>query len=550
MKKILLISFCLSLIIASLHAQNLNKCGTMDYYASQKAADPTLESRMVEIERQTQQWIADHPNMRSASVITIPVVFHVVYNTASQNISDAQCQYQLDQLNLDYGRTNADAVNTPSVWQSVAANTQIQFCLAKRDPSGNATTGIIHKSTTTTSFSTNNNVKHSSSGGDDAWDRNSYLNLWVCNLGGGLLGYAQFPGGTASTDGVVVHYGSVGSAAHPSSFNWGAGTNYNWGRTTTHEVGHWLNLFHIWGDDGSACTGSDQVTDTPNQSSENYGCPSFPHTDNCSPSSPGVMYMNYMDYTDDDCMNMFTNGQSSRANAALNGTRASILSSLGCVPISGCADNYEPNNINADAVTIPLNTNVTGLISPGTDVDFFKFNNTVSQPNIKVMLTNLPANYQLKLLKNGVLASSNNSGTANETIIYNTSVVGNYKIKVVGVSGSNSSTQCYTLNAQISSTPFRLAAQEEIKGENLPVLSVYPNPVKDELNVQFNSSVEGSITIKVVDIVGQNVMNIQQQGIAGINNFKLKLSDLNKGIYFVDVNNGADREIRKIILDK
>src|SRR5207253_634101 len=120
---------------------------------------------------------------------------------------------------------------------------------------------------------------------------------------------AQFPGGPASTDGVVVLYSSVGSIASP-----GTELHYNLGRSATHEIGHWLNLFHIWGDDNGSCNGSDQVSDTPNQGNNNFGCPSFPHTDNCA-SGNGVMFMNYMDYTDDDCMNMFTAGQKDRMQA-------------------------------------------------------------------------------------------------------------------------------------------------------------------------------------------------------------------------------------------
>jgi hypothetical protein len=189
----------------------------------------------------------------------------VVYNTAVQNVSDAQIQTQIDVLNRDFAKLNSDTTKIPAVWKSLAANTNIQFCLAQRDPNGNATTGITRTSTTTTSFSTNNAVKTVA----PAWPAASYLNLWVCNLGSSLLGYAQFPGGPAATDGVVITYtgfGTNGTAAAP----------YNLGRTATHEVGHWLNLYHIWGDDGGSCSGSDQVGDTPNQANSNGGAPTFP----------------------------------------------------------------------------------------------------------------------------------------------------------------------------------------------------------------------------------------------------------------------------------
>lgn len=189
-------------------------------------------------------------------------------------------------------------------------------------------------------------MKKSSQGGDDAWPSSGYLNLWVCNLGSQLLGYAQFPGGSSSTDGVVVLYSSVGSLTTP-----GTASPYNYGRTATHEVGHWLNLYHIWGDDGTSCSGSDLVADTPNQADENYGCPTFP-TVSCSNGPNGDMFMNYMDYTNDACMNMFTSGQTARAQAlfATGGARYSLLSSQGCiapVPVN-CGT---PSGLSATGIT-------------------------------------------------------------------------------------------------------------------------------------------------------------------------------------------------------
>lgn len=323
-------------------------CGSMDNLARLQAEDPTLSARMHQIESMTNAYLLSHKNQNTQNtVITIPVVFHVVYSSSSQNISDSQCQAQLNQLNLDFARLNSDASNTPAVWQGTAVNTNVQFCLAQRTPTGLASSGIERRSTGTTSFSTNDNVKHYSTGGLDAWSSSSYLNIWSCNLSGGVLGYAQFPGGSSSTDGVVLLYSSIGSMVQP-----GTATPYHLGRTATHEVGHWLNLYHIWGDDGTGCTGSDNCADTPNQAGENYGVPTFPHTDACSSSSPGVMFMNYMDYTDDNAMNMFTAGQSSRMNAifATGGSRAAILSSLGCQAPSGTACNT-PTGTTTSSIT-------------------------------------------------------------------------------------------------------------------------------------------------------------------------------------------------------
>ncbi|WP_317197860.1 M43 family zinc metalloprotease [Hymenobacter pini] len=293
-------------------------CASMEVLAAQMAANPTLAQRMATIEAQTARFVADPLAKRTAATVTIPVVVHVLYNTSAQNVSDAQVQAQIDVLNQDYAKLNADINKVPAAFSGLAANTNIQFTLAKRTPTGTATNGIIHKQTKTTSWSSNDAVKNSKRGGDDAWDATKYLNIWVCNLGQGLLGYAQFPGGAASTDGVVILYSSLpGGSAVP----------YDKGRTATHEVGHWLNLRHIWGD---ASCGNDQVADTPTQQTSNYGCPSFPHV-TCSNGPNGDMFMNYMDYTDDACMYMFTTGQSSRMNAlfATGGARVGLVTSNG-----------------------------------------------------------------------------------------------------------------------------------------------------------------------------------------------------------------------------
>ena len=225
-------------------------------------------------------------------VIVIPVVVNVLYQNNAQNISDAQIASQISVLNADFAATNSDYSLTPATFQSVrSGNTNIQFVLD----------AVVRKSTTTTSWGTNDAMKKSSSGGIDATSTSTKLNLWCCNLGGGILGYAQFPGGTAATDGVVIDdnaFGSSGSVTSP----------YDKGRTATHEVGHWLNLRHIWGD--RRC-GDDLVGDTPLHTGANYGCPAACAKSTCKPSSI-MMTMNYMDYTDDACMYMFSAGQKTR----------------------------------------------------------------------------------------------------------------------------------------------------------------------------------------------------------------------------------------------
>jgi hypothetical protein len=317
------------LFIGQLSAQK-RICGTMDYLEFSKSKDSSLDQKMQHNENILQQMILNQSENSISNIITIPVVFHIVYNNTNENISDLQIQSQIDILNEDFRRTNADASNTPSAFQSLAADTEIEFCLANTDPNGNSTSGITRTQTSQSSFSTNDGVKFSSSGGFDAWNTSEYLNFWVCDISGGILGYAQFPGGTANTDGVVCDYayvGNIGTATSP----------YNLGRTATHEVGHWLNLRHIWGD--SNC-GDDYCNDTPEHSGSNYGCPNYPSTSSCNGNgSNGDMFMNYMDYTDDNCMNMFTQDQKNRMIASINTSRSGLLTSNGCTNTDyGCTD--------------------------------------------------------------------------------------------------------------------------------------------------------------------------------------------------------------------
>ncbi|MDF2453317.1 MAG: hypothetical protein K0S26_2821 [Bacteroidota bacterium] len=339
-----------TLLSGSMISQTAQRsCGTMQYLEYLKTQDPQLENRMSMIEQQTALHEQNQSTMKAmGTVVNIPVVVHVLYNTTAQNISDAQIKSQIDVLNEDFRKLNADRVNTPSAFSGLAADVEINFCLASKTPAGTSTTGIVRKSTTKTSF-TDDAVKYSSSGGDDAWNTSKYLNLWVCNLGGGLLGYAQFPGGPAATDGVVVLYSAFGRTGTLSA-------PYNKGRTTTHEVGHWLNLRHIWGD---ASCGSDLVNDTPTQQTSNYSCPSYPHK-TCSNTTSGDMFMNYMDYTDDGCMNMFSAGQKTRMQSLFTstGARYGLVSSTGCGAVTSPTTTPAPTGT-SNTLTIGNGTGTT-----------------------------------------------------------------------------------------------------------------------------------------------------------------------------------------------
>ena len=278
-------------------------CASQEVLAAQMKADPSLALRMNEIEAFTQKSMLTGRLVNGK--IQIPVVVNVLYRTTAENISLAQIQSQIDVLNQDFNAANSDFNQVPSLFAGVKANVGISFVLE----------AVYRKATTKTSWGTNDAMKIASQGGIAPTTPTTRMNLWACTIGGGILGYAQFPGGSSSTDGVVIdskYLGNTGTAVYP----------FNLGRTATHEVGHWMNLRHIWGD---ATCGSDLVSDTPTHNAANSGVPAYPSYSTCS-GNPVEMTMNYMDYTDDRGMYMFSNGQKSRMAAVFvsGGSRASF----------------------------------------------------------------------------------------------------------------------------------------------------------------------------------------------------------------------------------
>ena len=735
----LLVALMLWSSLSSFGHNGYTRCHSNEVLQRQLQEDPNMQQRMQQIEQSTNSFISQKASQRQtsnasanavAATVTIPVVFHVLYNTSAQNVSDAMLINQIAVLNADYGGTNSDISGLPSAFSGIkAGNTGIQFCLAQRTPTGAATTGIVRKSTTKTSFSDNDGVKKSSSGGDDAWDATKYLNIWICNLGGGLLGYAQFPGGAAATDGVVALYSSLpGGTASP----------YNKGRTMTHEVGHWLNLRHIWGD---ATCGSDLVSDTPTQSTSNYGCPTFPHV-TCSNGANGDLFQNYMDYTDDACMFMFSAGQSTRMNAlfATGGARVGLVTSQGCVPpttttcgvpsglaaasvttasatvswtavsgatsytlqyktsaattwtsvtgitttsraltgltagttynyqvlavcssgssaystassftttattscgtpttlaaasvtssgatlswaaVSGatsynvqyklssastwttttstttskaltgltasstynyqvqavcsatgaysaassfttsaatttCSDVYESNNSLSAAKTIVTNTSIKALIGTSSDKDYFKFVTTSAAKNIKVTLTNLPKDYDVKLYNSAgtLLATSQNGSTTAESITYNNGAAGTYYVYVYGYSSAYSATACYTLLASTSAATFREMAPVVSEKDNIAkgaTISIYPNPTTGEFSVKYLSDGEKRVAITIFDLSGKAIKSDVFDTTEGENVRNVTFDDAANGMYLININDGESNTVQKITLNR
>ena len=291
-------------------------CAHMIVHELLAETKPEYRGHRLKVEEETRRSIDSGEAMRVAKrLITIPTVVHVVYRSESENISDAQVKSQIKSLNDDFRAKNTDKSKVPAVWKGLVTDSKVQFALATKSPRGKKTTGITRTATTVGSFGPDDTVKSKQTGGVNPWPTQRYLNMWVCSLGGGLLGYGQFPGGPAATDGVVIlntAFGTKGTAAAP----------FNKGRTATHEVGHFLNLRHIWGDRND-CTGTDFVADTPAAQQANVGKPRFPQI-TCNNGPDGDMFMNYMDYVDDAAMVMFTVGQVARMNATLAGPRKKL----------------------------------------------------------------------------------------------------------------------------------------------------------------------------------------------------------------------------------
>jgi hypothetical protein len=299
MRIILLLLFLGCIISAKISAQKV--CASQELLNQQMAADPEFAKKIKNSEQSFDAYVSrlKESTKKTGATVTIPIVVHVVYNSPEQNIPDAQVQSQIDVLNEDYSATNKDYRGYDAGYTPVKGNAELKFCLV----------AIVRQQTNNKSFSWNDGVKFAKRGGSDAIDPAHNLNIWVCDLGKNLLGYAQFPGGKLETDGVVIDYQATGRGKFAVLY-----PAFNLGRTATHEIGHWFGLRHIWGD---ATCGNDFVDDTPLHNAANFDCPGEGHRSTCA-GTPLEMWMNYMDYTDDRCMYFFSDGQVARMNYFLD----------------------------------------------------------------------------------------------------------------------------------------------------------------------------------------------------------------------------------------
>ena len=293
-------------------------CGTMQNYYRLLDRDPGYRLRQGHLQSLTASISRRNRERLARDKITIPVVVHILEHKDGAKVTLGQVKSQIKELNACFGGKNSDLKSgTPKAFQTLIGKANIRFTLADRDPQGKPTKGVLRKRTPLKSWCANDSMKIKTTGGSEPWDTRVYLNIWVCELSDGLLGYAQFPGGPSDTDGVVINSTAFGRGGATAS----SGNAFDMGRTAVHEVGHWLNLSHIWGEARlPSCNDSDYVSDTPNQFEPNEKVPSYPNI-SCNNGPNGDLFMNFMDYVDDKAMVMFTKGQVERMRIALEVSR-------------------------------------------------------------------------------------------------------------------------------------------------------------------------------------------------------------------------------------
>lgn len=445
--------------------------------------------------------------------IHIPVVVHVIYKTAEQNISYEQIQSQIDVLNEDFSGNSYNKAKIPDVWKNLHTDSKIRFHLARKDPDGNPTSGITRTQTTTDVFPVSNQMKSTATGGQDPWPDTSYLNIWVCNLANNVLGFAQYPGGSPATDGVVIHTKAFGRTGNLFA-------KYNKGRTATHEIGHWLNLLHIWGD---ADCGNDFISDTPVQKTSTSNCPSFPKVSCCNGSSNcndphGDMFMNYMDYTDDKCMMLFTAKQTERMRNAVQVYRPSFLNSISHIPPSALVSDLSINRI----------VKPTGLLC-----------NQIHTPEAEVINTGTSATNSFTI-EAGLVDGISESKTWNGNLLPGESVIVSFDaIKISSGDGvvfaRILSVDDFEFNNYLTAGYIRVEAEYGCTPlDEKPVITITPNPASGFIHIQSSFKLSNKTSIKIVDISGKALIEKEENSTEGFD-MVLNIYSLSQGIYFVYV---------------
>ena len=524
MKKIIFL-FCLFPILS--FAQ-IHRCATDSLHRYKLATDLNYKSSYLENEK-----FFNIQNLLKASIndstYIIPVVVHVIYhadNAEVENVSDEQVQSQIDVLNEDYNIINENILDVPAIWQPLVRNSKIKFVLANTDTNGNYTNGITRTATNiTNAFSIfDNRIYSKADGGQNAWNSNYYLNIWVCELENNVLGFAAFPGTIQNSDGVVINYKAFGRFKNTKA-------PYNYGRTATHEVGHWLNLIHIWGDDNGGCSNDDGISDTPKQANSNTRCPSFPKTDACTDTAPGIMYMNYMDYTDDRCMSFFTNRQVERMKLALSTNRQSLVTSNGLA-----SPNINQPDVSIDSIENPVTYSVNRCFQPRVKI----------RNNGNTIQSNIAFNYAVSagISKNYMWQDSILPGETKWVELE--TIGGDFGSNLFEVRIVNSD---YNQVNNYKSASFRINNTSNFNCTILSSISIYPNPVTNNtfLTIDANYSESQKATIKIYSndgrVVYSNEYKFNPQD-------KLQLSNLNlsAGIYQLEFHGELNHDVKKFVV--
>lgn len=335
MKQALLL-FTLFLWQSSAKSQEVLRCGQKILHQQLESTNPDFQ-HWVQLQKQQNTLRAKSVDsregvlMKTASAAPIPVIFHIIVDTnqyiqMGSNAGIAErVRSQLEVLNNDYNGLNSDRSKTPAVWVPLFGELGIQFASAHVDPSGGYTPGyevkIVPNGTSFSAMNAGKSAKFSTSGGSDTWDPKRYLNIWVTNINYatstilGITAPPGYPGFTEPEYGVVLNYKVFGSRTSPTQYFMNP---FDRGRTLTHEVGHFLYLWHPSGDDDGTCDGDDGISDTPLEADNSSGSPTFPRFDKCTPTGNGIMFMNFMDYVDDTAMYMFTKEQAAVAQAEVS----------------------------------------------------------------------------------------------------------------------------------------------------------------------------------------------------------------------------------------
>lgn len=485
-------------------------CSSHQHLLEQIKKNPALIKQMQDYEENIMKGSSEDKRIMSGSnVITIPLVFHVVYKVDSQNVSDARILHQIEMLNRDFAGLNPHTMGAFS--NSLKANTYFQFCLAAKKPNGEPSTGIERRQTTVDSF-TNDYVKYYNYGGLDIWDPTRYFNIWICNA---YRSWGQFPGtGVNKTYGAVVQFKYFGkTGAHP---------RYNNGAITSHEVGHCFNLRHTWGDDNGLCTGTDFCDDVPNHAGPTFGRYYYTGvlTDSCTTDSPGIMYQNFMDYSNDSMKACFTPDQTARMQANFASSSSplySLISSDACVPATSCE---VPNGLSA------VTSNNKAALSWRAMYNATKYN----------------VRYKAVSSSSWITTTTTKTTLSVSNLSKNTP----YEFQVQNICSGGSSN--YSASKTFATVSNRSLDINNAENSSDLQFTLFPNPANTEITVTCLLPIPGVVNTEIRDLSGKLLISESELNYGTTFKHTFNLAFLNPGIYLVSCQlPGGQKFVNKMI---